>query len=126
MRHPVAIITPERKIAEQCGQILNIKTLPARGQERSELSEPSREEITFDPPSDSPLRELGILATAQELEDEHAGYSKNSQTPSGDKTKNGKERLDLSHIEDDELRSRVIFTLKKEMGWLPQRDLGHL
>ena len=35
VRDPAAIITPERKLAEQCGEMLNITNLTARGHERS-------------------------------------------------------------------------------------------
>ena len=57
VRDRVAIITPKRKLAEKCGEVLNITTLPARGQGRSELCEPLWEEPTLDPQAAISLRE---------------------------------------------------------------------
>lgn len=113
MRDPVAIITLERRLAEQCGELLNIATLPARGQERSELSEPSWEEPFPVPASASSQREPGILATIQELRDEHKRDSEDAPTPAGGKPRNSDDELDLSHIEDEKLQSRVISMLEK-------------
>ena len=116
VRDPVAIITPERKLAEKCGEVLDITTLSARGQGRSELCEPSWEEPTLDPPAAIPLREPVNVAKTQELRDEHAGDSEEAPTPAGDKPRNWKDELDLSHIDDEELRSRVIAILEKHSG----------
>ena len=93
--------------------MLIITTLLARGQGRIELSEPSWEEPTLDPPAASPLREPDIATTTQELRYEHAGDSEEARPPAGDRPRIWKDELDLSQIECEELRSRVIAMLEK-------------
>ena len=90
VRDPVAIIAPQRKLAEQCGEVLNITNLPARGQGRSELSDPSREKPTLDPPDASPQREPGIVATTKESGTSMRETPKKLQPQLGTSRGNGK------------------------------------
>ena len=103
----------DRMLAEKCGEVLNITTQPAREQGGSELCEPSWEEPTLDPPASILLREPVIVATTQEIRDEHTGDSEEAPTAAGDKPRNWEDERDLSHIEDEELRSQVIAMLEK-------------
>ena len=66
-----------------------------------------------------------IVATTQELRDEHAGDSEEAPAPAGDKPRNWKDEIDLSHIEDEELRSRVVAMLEKH-SWMWDGSLGEI
>ena len=66
-RNPISIVTPDRDVAEECGKVLNLTTLPASSSPELEIENP-----TWDDP-DAISQVQGSLEPVLHIQDESPG-----------------------------------------------------
>ena len=106
-RNPISIVTPDRDVAEECGKVLNLTTLPTSSSPEFEIENP-----TWDDPCAN-FQVGGSLEPVLHTQEETPGRRESLSPGSAGPSATWQESVNLDHIPDDELRTKIMAMLAK-------------